>query len=183
MLKISSIFSLSALSIAAGLSFPVVAQDKIPFDAMPYTAEHRLLVEEIAKGFEPEIHVEKVISSPNGWMNWETVENYAYGKDRGSLPMITDLDALHPYFKEKIQKFIAACKRKGIEVAIVESYRTVAKQNEYKAMGKKYTRAVGGHSKHQYGLAIDVVPLVKSIPQWDNTQLWKRIGVIGEQLG
>lgn len=50
-------------------------------------------------------------------------------------------------------------------------------------MGKKYTRATGGHSKHQYGLAIDVVPVVDSVAQWDNARLWKKIGAVGEQLG
>jgi hypothetical protein len=184
MRKKTPLFSLLVLLTVVGISFSSRAQSlKIPLDAIPYTAEQRLFVDEITKDLEPEIVFEKAITPSSDWKNWEIVENYTYGKDRGSLPMIADLDALHPYFKEKITKLISACKRKGIELAIVESYRTVAKQNEYKAMGKKYTRVTGGHSKHQYGLAIDVVPVIDSVAQWDNAKLWKKIGAIGEQLG
>ncbi len=75
------------------------------------------------------------------------------------------------------------CKAKGIELAVVESFRTHSKQNEYKYMGKRYTRTGGGGSKHQYGLAVDVVPVVDSVAQWDNAKLWRRVGAVGEQLG
>src|SRR3990170_6849590 len=96
----------------------------------------------------------------NGWKDWSYVENYAFGKDRGSLPMINDLKSLHPFFRDQIVKLIELCKAKGIELAIVETYRTHAKQHEYKTMGKKYTTSKAGQSKHQYGLAVDVVPVV-----------------------
>jgi hypothetical protein len=119
----------------------------------------------------------------NGWKDWSYVENYAFGKDRGSLPMINDLKSLHPFFRDQIVRLIELCKAKGIELAIVETYRTHAKQHEYKTMGKKYTSSGAGRSKHQYGLAIDVVPIVKSVAVWDNVALWKKIGTIGERLG
>jgi hypothetical protein len=119
----------------------------------------------------------------NGWKTWATVNNFSFGKNRGSLPMISDLAALHPYFRDKVIELINRCERRGIHLAIVESYRTHAKQSEYKNMGRKYTRSGAGKSKHQYGLAIDVVPLVNGEPQWNNKHLWRRIGVIGEQLG
>jgi len=117
------------------------------------------------------------------WKNWRTIENYTYGKDRGSLPMIADLNSLHPYFRDKIYDLIAACKAQGIELAVVESFRTHAKQSEYFGMGRKYTRSKGGKSKHQYGLAVDVVPIVDGVAQWDNMKLWRRVGLAGERLG
>lgn len=123
------------------------------------------------------------IDTADAWQRWHIVENYSFGKNRGSLPMIADLQSLHPFFRDKIIELIAQCKKKGIELAVVETYRTHAKQNEYKAMGKKYTRSVGGRSKHQYGLAVDVVPVIDSVAQWNNAQLWKKIGVTGERLG
>jgi hypothetical protein len=115
--------------------------------------------------------------------NWRTVENFTYGKDRGAMPMIIELNALHPYFRDKIAQLISNCKAQGIELAVVETYRTHAKQNEYKTMGKKYTRSGAGKSKHQYGLAVDLVPIVDSVAMWDKTALWKKIGVTGEKLG
>jgi hypothetical protein len=123
------------------------------------------------------------IDTVSGWKNWALVENNTFGKNRGDLEMITDVNALHPYFRDKVLDLIEHCKAKGIELAFVETYRTHAKQNEYKGMGKKYTRSGGGKSKHQYGLAVDVVPIINGEAQWDNLALWKKIGIIGEKLG
>jgi hypothetical protein len=121
--------------------------------------------------------------SLNGWRNWSFVENYAFGKNRGDLPMITDLNSLHPFFRDQVLNLIAKCKAKGIDLVIVETYRTHAKQHEYKTMGKKYTSSGAGQSKHQYGLAVDVVPIVDSLAVWNNTMLWRKIGAVGEKLG
>ncbi len=118
-----------------------------------------------------------------GWKNWLLVENNTFGRNRGDMQMITDVNALHPYFRDRVLDLIENCKAKGIELAFVETYRTHAKQNEYKGMGKKYTRSGGGKSKHQYGLAVDVVPIVDGVAQWDNKALWTKVGVIGEKLG
>lgn len=117
------------------------------------------------------------------WQEWQIAENYNFGKNRGDLQMITDLQALHPYFRDKIIQLIQNCKEKGIEVSVVESYRTRAKQAEYFGMGRKYTRSAGGKSKHQYGLACDLVPIVKGEAQWDDKVLWRKVGVEGEKLG
>lgn len=119
----------------------------------------------------------------NGWKQWSIVENYSFGKDRGTLTMITDLNALHPYFRDQVRQLILNCRAKGIELAIVETFRTHAKQNEYKGMGRKYTNSAGGKSKHQYGLAVDLVPVVNGQAVWDNPVLWKKVGVAGEKLG
>jgi hypothetical protein len=129
----------------------------------------------------PELVV--AIDTIDGWKQWTYVENFAFGKDRGAMPMITDLNALHPFFRDKIIKLIANCKAQGITLSVVESYRTHAKQDEYKVMGKKYTSSGAGRSRHQYGLAVDLVPMVDSIAVWDNVALWKKIGVTGEKLG
>jgi hypothetical protein len=133
----------------------------------------------IAESIEPE----DAIDLNEAWKMWAVVENYSYGKNRGSLSMISDLDALHPYFRDKVKELIRQCKAKGIELAVVETYRTHAKQNEYKIMGRNYTNSAGGRSKHQYGLAVDVVPIVNNKPVWDNTLLWKKIGMTGEKIG
>jgi len=119
----------------------------------------------------------------NGWMDWAMVENHTFGKDRGDLIMIADPNSLHPYFRDKILRLIAKCEEKGIKLAFVEAYRTHAKQAEYKGMGKKFTSSGAGRSKHQYGLAVDVVPIVNDTACWHDKVLWRKIGVIGEQLG
>ncbi|HEX8038967.1 MAG TPA: M15 family metallopeptidase [Chryseosolibacter sp.] len=125
----------------------------------------------------------KTQASLEEWRQWHTVANFYYGKNRGLLPMIADLRALHPYFRDKVTALIKVCKAAGIELAIVESYRTPAKQAEYYSMGRKYTNTPGGKSKHQYGLAVDVVPIVDSVAVWNNHRLWRKIGQAGERLG
>lgn len=119
----------------------------------------------------------------DAWKRWDIADNYEFGPDRGNITMITDLQSLHPYFRDKVLELIRQSKLKGIELAIVETYRTPTKQNEYKAKGRKYTRVGPGQSKHQYGLAVDVVPVINGKPQWRNIALWRKIGPIGERLG
>jgi hypothetical protein len=129
------------------------------------------------------VHHLPAFDTIDGWREWEVVENFSFGKNRGELPMITDLTALHPYFRDKILQLIGVCEQKGITLSVVETFRTKAKQAEYFGMGRKYTRSPGGRSKHQYGLACDVVPIVNGLPQWDNKALWRTIGMEGEKLG
>jgi len=117
------------------------------------------------------------------WKEWAMVDNYSFGINRGRISMINDLESLHPYFRDKVLQLIRICRTKGIQLALVETYRTPTKQTEYKKMGRRYTRSTAGRSKHQYGLAVDVVPIVDSIPQWRNMRLWRKIGPIGEKLG
>jgi hypothetical protein len=117
------------------------------------------------------------------WKRWTMVGNYAFGKNRGEIPMITALEALHPYFRDKVVELISIARKQGIELAVVETYRTRVKQMEYKSMGRIYTRIGPGASKHQYGLAVDVVPIVNGQAQWHNQALWRKVGVIGERLG
>lgn len=143
--------------------------------------ERSFLFDTASYGMKTEEEVEFDIEE--AWKGWKTVENYTYGKDRGSLPMIADLKSLHPYFRDQIEELIRVCKAQGIELAIVESFRTHAKQAEYFGMGRKYTRSKGGKSKHQYGLAVDVVPVVDGAAVWENTYLWRKIGLTGERLG
>jgi hypothetical protein len=150
--------------------------------AQPFTEEYSSFVNKINVPFE-QVKRAVIEVQTEEWLQWKTISNYTFGKDRGSMPMITELNSLHPYFRDQIIELIRQCKAKGIELAVVEAYRTPSKQNEYRSMGKKYTRSSGGYSKHQYGLAIDVVPIVDSVAVWDNLALWKKIGTTGERLG
>jgi hypothetical protein len=151
--------------------------------AAPWSEERAVTVDALSKSFVLPAVPETIPDTVDLWMKWKTVGNYTFGKNRGDLPMIADLSALHPYFRDKVIQLIVNCKAKGIELAVVETYRTVAKQNEYKHMGKIYTRSTGGRSKHQYGLAVDVVPVLDSVPSWHNEAVWRKVGAVGEKLG
>jgi hypothetical protein len=162
------------------LSFAAQAQKQ------EYTAERYLDYLFNQSALFDTTHVAAAVTKPDTadlWKHWDTIENFRFGKNRGSLPMIADLEALHPYFRDKVEELIRICQKDGITLAIVETYRTPSKQAEYYAMGKKYTSTPGGKSRHQYGLAVDVVPIVDSVAVWNNHRLWKKIGIVGERLG
>ncbi len=126
---------------------------------------------------------ELVEDTTDQWKDWDMVDNFSFGINRGAISMIADLESLHPYFRDKVLQLIHDCKAKGVELALVETYRTHAKHTEYKTMGRRFTRVKAGQSKHQYGLAVDVVPVIDGVPQWKNYKLWRKIGPIGERLG
>lgn len=180
---IASLFLLSSLAAQAQLDAIFAPFDCLTHAELFHTVVEipkRLVIPDTLQSAGPEV----AFTDPaDAWKSWSFVENYSFGKDRGAMPMITDLNALHPFFRDKILELIANCKAQGIELAIVESYRTHAKQHEYKVMGRKYTSSGAGRSKHQYGLAVDVVPVIDSAAVWDNTAVWKKIGFAGEKLG
>lgn len=185
---------LSLLVLGAPLLFilsSLQAQDDTrfsPFDCREHAEDNAILpdfpLEIVSEIPLPEVSELAVQTDMiDAWKGWSYVENFAFGKDRGGMPMITDLNALHPFFRDKIKSLIDMCEAKGIQLAVVETYRTHAKQHEYKTMGKKYTNSGAGKSKHQYGLAVDLVPMLNNTAVWDNAALWRKVGVAGEKLG
>ena len=178
---ISVLFSLTAQAQLDALFAPFDCRTHAELFHTVVEIPKRLVLPDSAKSVETETVV--FVDPADAWKTWSFVGNYSFGKDRGAMPMITDINALHPYFRDKIRELIIQCKALGIELAVVESYRTHAKQSEYKGMGRKYTSSGAGRSKHQYGLAVDVVPIIDSVAVWDNTAVWKKIGAAGEKLG
>lgn len=106
--------------------------------------------------------------------------------------MSRDLSALHPLVTTKARKFLMELERQGITVLVTCTLRTMAEQAEVYAQGRTkpgriVTYAGPGDSWHNWGRAIDVVPIRAGKPVWGTTGedlvLWKRIGAIGESVG
>jgi peptidoglycan L-alanyl-D-glutamate endopeptidase CwlK len=62
----------------------------------------------------------------------------------------------------------------GVEVRVTAGLRTWAQQDALYAQGrtapgKIVTYAQGGQSWHQYGVALDFVPMLNGIPQWNTS--------------
>lgn len=99
------------------------------------------------------------------------------------------LDALRPEVRPLVDEFLAACTRSGIEIIVTCTLRTDAEQTALYAQGRTLpghivTNAKAGQSAHQYGLAIDVVPMVNGKPDWVGTDpLWAEVGAIGQAAG
>lgn len=98
------------------------------------------------------------------------------------------LSDLAPAFRPKAYELLARFVEAKVPVLIVCTGRTQAEQDAALAAGTSKVK----RSKHQDGLAIDVVPYAvyeaadRSNDKllWDTrSPLWTRLGLIGEQLG
>lgn len=99
-----------------------------------------------------------------------------------------NLDDLLPQVKELAEKFIAAAHEQGIDLLVTSTYRDNESQQALyeqgrSTPGKIVTNARAGESFHNYRCAMDVVPLINGKPNWDDTELWRKIGEIGESVG
>jgi hypothetical protein len=100
--------------------------------------------------------------------------------------MDTSLNSLDPRFKPIAIELLARLTEARIAVLISNTRRTAAEQAVAVAAGNSWVQ----HSKHEDGLAIDVVPY--SIYElhgdrkalWStNDPVWLKIGAVGEALG
>jgi len=102
-------------------------------------------------------------------------------KPTNKTEIIKDLAILHPAFRNKVIKLLYECKKAGIELKVVETYRTPERQNKLKKEG--FSMLHGGRSKHQYNIAVDVVPVKYGWYMWHDKELWQKVGKIGKAQG
>lgn len=99
------------------------------------------------------------------------------------------LDDLRPEVRPRVDDFLAACKTAGIDILVTCTLRTMEEQAALYAQGRTavghiVTNAKPGQSAHNYGLALDVVPIVNGKPDWDGTHpVWNQIGSLGQAKG
>ena len=98
------------------------------------------------------------------------------------------IKGLHPAMKPLAVKLLQEAKKRGINLRITAGMRTPEEQEELFAQGRtkpgaKVTNAKAWQSYHNFGLAIDVVP-INAINQaeWKSTK-WNEIGEIGKSIG
>lgn len=96
------------------------------------------------------------------------------------------LDSLEVKFRTRVVWLLARLVEAGIPVFIVNTRRTAAEQRDACASGHSWLP----HSKHQDGLAIDLVPYeIYQLAgadklEWNGADpVWQRIGKIGESMG
>jgi peptidoglycan L-alanyl-D-glutamate endopeptidase CwlK len=96
--------------------------------------------------------------------------------------------AVHPLLAEKIYKMAEMMEPERLRVT--QGVRSWQEQEKLYAQGRTLpgnvvTKAAPGHSWHQFGLAVDLVPVDSAgSPDW-NVQhpVWQRLVYIGETLG
>jgi hypothetical protein len=98
------------------------------------------------------------------------------------------IETLHPKVKDKAREFINRVEKElGIKLRVTSGFRTWKEQDELYAQGRTkagsiVTNAKGGQSNHNFGTAIDVVPIVGGKADW-NTKRWNDIAKVGKEVG
>jgi peptidoglycan L-alanyl-D-glutamate endopeptidase CwlK len=88
-----------------------------------------------------------------------------------------------------IDSFLAACETAGADLIVTCTLRSNDEQAALYAQGRTkpghiVTNAKAGHSAHNYGLALDIVPMVNGKPDWHGSDpIWKQIGELGMAAG
>ena len=96
-------------------------------------------------------------------------------------------NGVHPFLAKKIALVIKDARAKGIDLRVVQGFRTMATQQKYfnkgrSTKGSKITNAPPGFSYHNYGFAVDVCEYKNGKPYWKSKR-WQEIGAIGKSHG
>ena len=98
------------------------------------------------------------------------------------------LDLLKPRVRELAKRLVSECKKSGVQIVVTQTFRTIAEQDALYAQGRTkpgsiVTKAKGGYSLHNFGVAFDVCPIVNEKLAWSDTNTFKKIGKIGMKIG
>jgi len=99
-----------------------------------------------------------------------------------------EADNLHPAARHKVFQLIDRCELVGLNFLIVSGSRTNDDQNEKWKQGREYpgpivTYVKGGDSKHNYGVAIDFVPVLLGFLKWNSKKQFEQIARIAVEIG
>lgn len=118
---------------------------------------------------------------------WTSYDNLSTGDPSTDAK----LNTLHSSVKNKMKHFILESKyRFDINLRVTDGYRTYAQQDAIYAKGRTtngqiVTNAKGGESNHNFGLAIDIVPIERDAHgnvtlSWESTQ-YPLLGRVGQK--
>lgn len=98
------------------------------------------------------------------------------------------LELLKPKVRGLAERLINECKNLGYQITITQTLRTIEEQDALYAQGRTkpgniVTKAKGGYSLHNFGIAFDICPIINGKAAWDDTALFKKIGEVGVSLG
>lgn len=110
------------------------------------------------------------------------------------LRRLADPKLLHPALRGTVVKLEAALAEARIPLALYETFRTPERQVElykrgrmtgYGPLGKHVTYTLAWESRHQYGLAVDLVFKVDGKWTWDEPEkgMWVRFHEVAKKLG
>jgi peptidoglycan L-alanyl-D-glutamate endopeptidase CwlK len=98
------------------------------------------------------------------------------------------LALVHPALADRVRRLFAQLQQEGYDFIVTQGLRTYAEQNALYAKGRSapgsiVTKAPGGHSQHNFGLAVDVAPENANEIDWNLTHpAWQRMLVLGPEF-
>lgn len=92
------------------------------------------------------------------------------------------LSRVHPVLAAKVRKLLELAAAEGHQLSIVQGLRTFAEQDALYRQRPRVTKAKGGQSMHNYGLAVDLAFVVNGKVSWDD-KLYPDIGRWGAAAG
>ena len=103
------------------------------------------------------------------------------------VPIMRDINLLHPELIPKAEKLIEIAKGKGINIIISQTWRTKAEQDALYAQGRTapgniVTNVKYPNSLHCWGAAFDVAVIINGKASWIAAH-FDQVGPIGESLG
>jgi peptidoglycan L-alanyl-D-glutamate endopeptidase CwlK len=93
----------------------------------------------------------------------------------------TAIATLHRKVQPVARQFVKLAADNGITIKITSGTRTYAEQDVLYAKGN-VTKARGGYSNHNFGLAFDITLFQGSSPVWESPK-YKTLGALGKSLG
>jgi len=84
---------------------------------------------------------------------------------------------LHPELVKRLDNLLADARDEGYDIRVVSAYRSHAEQDKLFRQRPRVTKARGGKSWHNYGLAADLAPFIDGAIYWDEKKFhWSLIG-------
>lgn len=113
------------------------------------------------------------------------------------MPDSRDLADLHPHVRSMAKRLLEDATAADVPLTVTCTLRSFATQAALHAQGRTapgriVTNAKPGHSFHNFGLALDVVPTeLLTLPNWGDSPehqarsnaLWAEVGAIGKRIG
>lgn len=100
------------------------------------------------------------------------------------------IDTLEPSFKPKIEVLLHELELQGIKCLVTSGRRTIDEQNKLYNQGRTtsgpiVTKAKGGQSPHNFGMAADLCPLTVGNKLWWDApdDIWHAIAATAEKNG
>lgn len=100
-----------------------------------------------------------------------------------------NIETLRPEVRPLAIQLIERAQAQGINAKVISGYRSYAEQDKLYAQGRskpgqKVTKARGGYSWHNFGLAFDIGIFSKDSKQYyGESEAYQSVGQLGEALG